>query len=336
VTSTGALIRGASAAFAAALALALAAPALAASVFTVTITTPNLGTIISGASGDTVFHIDSNTGNVTVTSGTGVRTGTGFGRSQVSIKCTGGGGDCGKQIDIQLTPIGATGRARPISTIIFTMGSAVLKGTPNFNGGSPKFVIDKIPSGQTKTFFVGGDLGIAGDNSGLPTGVAVSNFMLQLAESPADATTGPSSTGGFQATVIRGLSVAKASDLSFGSVGKPASGSGTVAVDASTGARTVSNGMVAVPTPTPTRALFNVTGEGGQLISVTVPATFQLSGPQAITVTTTNSAGPNPAISGALGSGGTFAFGVGGSAPIGASTPDGSYTGSFTVTVAYN
>ena len=77
----GVLARKACAALAAALALGLAAPALAASVFTVTITSPNLGTFISGASGDSLFHIDSNTGAVTQTSGTAIRTTSGPGRA---------------------------------------------------------------------------------------------------------------------------------------------------------------------------------------------------------------------------------------------------------------
>src|ERR1051326_2762354 len=95
----------ASAAVVAAGGLAWAAPAPAASSYTVTITSPNLGTIISGASGDTLFHLDTNTGNVTVTSGTGVRTGVGAGRSQVTIACTGANGDCNKTLNIQLSPV---------------------------------------------------------------------------------------------------------------------------------------------------------------------------------------------------------------------------------------
>ena len=55
-----------------------------------------------------------------------------------------------------------------------------------------------------------------------------------------------------------------------------------------------------------------------------------------LTVTTTNSASASPVLSGAMGSGGAYAFGVGGSTPINATTLNGSYSGNFTVTVAYN
>ena len=51
---------------------------------------------------------------------------------------------------------------------------------------------------------------------------------------------------------------------------------------------------------------------------------------------TRNNAGASPVLSGALGSSGTYAFGVGGSVSIDPSTLAGAYTGSFTVTVAYN
>jgi hypothetical protein len=329
-------LRRSLAALAAALALGLAGPAFAVSVFTVTITSPNIGTFISGATGDSAFHLDSNTGAITQTSGTAIRSGAGTGRATVSIKCTGGGGDCNKNINVEIGPTGSTGRASPIGFMILTMGTATLKGTPNFNGGSPRFTIGPIPSGQTKTFFIGGDLTIAGDDSGKPTGAAASNFFVELAEAPADATTGAPQGAAFTMTIIRGLTVSKATDLVFGTLGKPASGSGTVSIDAASGARTVSTGIDAVPTPPPSRALFNVTGEGGQLISVSVPASFSLTGPSTITVTTTNSAPASPVLSGALGSAGAFSFGVGGSAPIDASTPEGSYSGNFTVTVAYN
>jgi len=53
-------------------------------------------------------------------------------------------------------------------------------------------------------------------------------------------------------------------------------------------------------------------------------------------VTTSNSAGAAPVLSAALGSLGSFNFGVGGTIAVNSTTPNGSYTGNFTVTVAYN
>jgi hypothetical protein len=336
VTWTCAFPRRVGAALLAVGAFLCAAPALAASSYTVTVTTPDLGKITSGATGDTVFRIDSGSGNVTVVSGTGVRTGVGSARSLVTIQCTGSGnGNCNKDLNVRVGAIGSpTGRARTLTHLLATMGTAVLTSTPNGAGGALNFSIGPIGLNQSKTFWVGADLGIAGDDSGLPTGAAEADFSVWTAEVPAAPTTGPN--GGFRATVLRGLSISKTSDLVFGSVVKPTSGAGAVAIDPTSGARTLTGGVAGVANPTPTRAAFNVTGEGGQVISISVPSSFQMTGPQAITVTTTNSATGAPVLSGALGSGGSYSFGVGGSAPIASNTPDGSYTGNFTVTIAYN
>lgn len=125
--------------------------------------------------------------------------------------------------------------------------------------------------------------------------------------------------------------------MAFGRVSLPPSGSGTVTMNASTGALTTTGGIIALTSPTPTRAAFNVGGEGGQAFSVTIPATFQLTGTATpLTVTTSNSAGASPLLSASLGSQGAFTFGVGGSFTLASSTLTGDYTGSFTVTVAYN
>jgi hypothetical protein len=313
----------------------VAAPAFADSSYTVTATTPDLGRITSGATGDTVFRINSLNGNVTVISGTGVRNGSSSVRSLVTIQCTGASGDCSKDLNVRVGVIGSPiGRARTLAHILAAMGTAVLTSTPFSGNGFITFTIGPIGLNSSKTFWVGADFGVAGDDSGLPTGAAESDFSVLTSEVPAVVANGPN--GGFTATVIRGLSISKTSDLVFGTVAKPSSGSGTVAIDAVSGARTLTGGAVGLGSPTPTRAAFSVTGEGGQTISVTVPASFQMTGPQPITVTTTNSATGSLVLSGALGSAGSYAFGVGGSAPVAFNTPDGNYTGSFTVTVAYN
>jgi hypothetical protein len=95
-------------------------------------------------------------------------------------------------------------------------------------------------------------------------------------------------------------------------------------------------GGTGVDTPLPTRAAFNVTGEGGQAFSIAVPPTFQMTGPETLTVTTTSSAGASAVLSSTLGSMGSFALGVGGSLPITSTMLTGDYSGMFTVTVAYN
>ena len=88
---------------------------------------------------------------------------------------------------------------------------------------------------------------------------------------------------------------------------------------------------------TPTAAQFGVTGEGGQAVTVSVPATITMagSGPN-ITVTTSATGSGVQTLSGALGAAGTLTVRVGGSFPLTSTTASGSYSGTFTVTVAYN
>jgi hypothetical protein len=318
------------------LACGWAAPAFASSHYTVTVATPDLGAITAGSVGDTDFRIDPNSGTTTVVSGSGVRTGAGGARALVTVSCAAvQAGDCSLPVNMRVAPIGTPiGRARTVTNIQIASGTAVITSAPVTLGAAITFAIGPIGPNSQKTFWVGADLDIAGDDSGLPTGAAESDITVWAADHP----TAPiaSGNGGFRAEVIRGLSIGKTSDLVFGSVVKPPSGSGAVVIDPASGARTLSGGVVGIATPPPTRATFSVTGEGGQAISVTVPASFQMTGPQVITVTTTHSVTGAAVLSGVLGAQGSYAFGVGGSAPITSVTPDGSYTGAFTVTVAYN
>ncbi|MGZ6037633.1 MAG: DUF4402 domain-containing protein [Phenylobacterium sp.] len=296
-------------------------------------TNADLGRVTSAASGDTVFRIDPTTGNVTITNAGGAtRASNGTTRAMVTISCTGVAGDCNKILNIQLSTAGApAGRGRALGRITFTMGTAVLAGGPGLPG-SGAFSIAAIGLNSSKTFFVGADFGIAGDDSGLSTGIAEADFSVAASEA-ANPSGGP--TGRFLATVLRQLSLTKTQDLVFGVVSTPTSGNGTVTIDPATGVRTTV-GAMGFGTPTPSQALFSVTGEGGQALSVTIPSSFTMSGPQSMTVTTSNSAGATPALNGVLGSQGNFSFGVGGSIPVNSTTPNGSYTGNFTVMVAYN
>ena len=314
---------------------AVAGAARATPNYTVQVTTSaDLGRVTSAASGDTIFRVDPTTGAVTITNAGGaVRATNGSTRAMVTIGCTGATGDCSKNINVQLTSAGGPlGRARALTRLTFTMGTAVLAGGPGLPG-SGAFTIGPIGLNASKTFFVGADFGIAGDDSGLSTGPAEADFSVFTAEAPASPTSGPN--GRFLATVLRQLSISKTQDLVFGVVSTPTAGNGTVTIDPASGVRTTV-GAVGFGTPTPTQATFAVTGEGGQAFSVTIPATFQMTGPQAMTVTTSNSAGATPLLSGALGSQGNFNFGVGGQIAVNSTTPIGSYTGNFTVTVAYN
>ena len=314
-------------------ALLSSASADAGGAYTVSVK-PNvaLGNMTSGSTGDTLFRIDPASGSVTLISGTGNRSSNAPARAVVTISCAAfQATDCNKDVIVKLGPVGSTiGRGRSLTNIQFAMGTAVLTGS----SGPLTFTIGPIGPNSSQTVYVGADFGIGGDDSGLATGLAESDFFAWAAETPTQPTTG--SIGRIQAQVFRGLAITKTSDLVFGSVSRPPAGSGSVTIDPATGARTTAGSVVGFALPAPSRAVFNVTGEGGQAFSISVPATISMSGPQSMLVTTTNSASASPVLSGAIGAQGAYAFGVGGAAPINASTQIGAYTGSFTVTVSYN
>lgn len=305
--------------------------AQAASVYTVTVSPADLGVVTSAASGDTDFRIDPTAGAVTIISGSATRSNNGSTRAMVTVACAPQvAGDCTRNVNVRLTAAGSPlGRARALTRITFVMGTAQLAGGPG-PPGQAVFTIAPVGPNSSVNFFVGADFAIAGDDSGLSTGAAESDFNVAVSEG----TPTSGGTGRFLATVIRSIAVTKTSDLSFGQVERPVSGSGSVTVDPATGARSFVN-TVGFGSPAATQATFNITGEGGQAVSVTVPATFTMTGPQTLTATTASSPA-SPVLSGSLGSQGSLILGVGATVPLSSTTPGGAYTGSFTVTVAYN
>lgn len=145
------------------------------------------------------------------------------------------------------------------------------------------------------------------------------------------------------ATVFQPIVLGKTSDLSFGTLVRPASGNGTVTIAAADGTRTLTGAGALLstgPNAAAARAAYTVTGEGGQTFSITVPANFNMtrvSGSEIIQVTLASTA-TTATLNSVLGSptAGTASFGVGGSIPITNGTAGGAYTGTFSVTVAYN
>ncbi len=141
-------------------------------------------------------------------------------------------------------------------------------------------------------------------------------------------------------SIIRPLAITKDADLRFGTIVRPSTGSGTVTVSTA-GARSVAGGVAELSSgDAPQASQFTVTGEGGQSISVTIPATFTMSnGGDTLTVTTSNNLtglAASQSLNNALGSSGSLIFKVGGSVPIAATSVSGAYTGTFTVSAAYN
>jgi hypothetical protein len=170
--------------------------------------------------------------------------------------------------------------------------------------------------------------------------IAAAAALLTVAIAAPAMAQSASTTGSGSITVIRPLTITKNADLHFGTVVRPATGSGSVTVSAA-GARSVAGGVVGLSSgDTPQAAQFTVDGEGGQSISVTIPGTFSIAnGSDTLTVTTSNNLSGSAAaqtLSNALGSAGSLVFKVGGSVPVLSTSPTGVYTGTFTVSAAYN
>jgi len=163
-------------------------------------------------------------------------------------------------------------------------------------------------------------------------------LLIGLAATPVLAATGVATTGHATITILRVLSITEtntaAGGLNFGTVVQgTATGSVTVANNS---AVTYNNGTDApASSVTPSAGAFLITGEGGQLVAITVPATASIG---TLTATLTNDI-TSPAstqLSGAIGSQGSFPFHVGGTIPVAVGGPTGTLTGTYSVSVDYN
>lgn len=297
----------------------------------------NLGNVVSAAVGNTVFTVNPATGAVTRTSGNGARLSSGTARSMVTVSC-GNANICNtRNAAIRLGSVGlSVGRVLLPTRLTVAAGTATIVSGPT--GTNPvDFVIGPIGKNSTKTFYVGGDYPIAGDNSGLPTGPGGSGFYVYISQ--AHNTPKKGWSGGLMiANVFRPLTVGLTSNLSFGTVMRPSVGAGMVMLDPMDGQRTITGtGAAAMNMAAATRANYVVTGEGGQTVSIIVPPTFQMTGPGApLTVTTMSSANGTEVLNAAGNGPGTLNFMVGGSFPIDANTEPGNYSGAFVVVVQYN
>ncbi|SFJ86601.1 DUF4402 domain-containing protein [Caulobacter sp. UNC279MFTsu5.1] len=170
---------------------------------------------------------------------------------------------------------------------------------------------------------------------------ATAALALTALAVPAFAQSTASASGSGTATIIRGLSVTNNANLAFGTIVRPSTGSNSVVVSTA-GARSITGGgdAVALGSTSSSAAQFTVAGEGGQSISVGVPASFSIvNGANSLLVTTSNDmvgSASAQLLSGSLGGSGSLVVNVGGSFPVATSTATGTYTGSFTVSSNYN
>ena len=145
---------------------------------------------------------------------------------------------------------------------------------------------------------------------------------LGVGTSAASATT---ATATASAVILRPITVTKTADLNYARIVTGAAASTVIVTPA--GARTCGVGLTCLGTTT--AAAFSVVGTIGSVTTVTVPATVTLtSGANNMTSTLVSSAAT-------LTLAAANSFSVGGVLAVGASQPDGAYTGTFTVTVDY-
>jgi hypothetical protein len=304
------------------------------------ITTTDLGNIASAPTGGSIFQADPATGTVTRTSGSAVRLTAGSARSLVTVGCVGALLCPLTTVAIAITQTGTpTNRAGALQNFTVSTSGATasyaLLGSPG-TGNSINFTINAVPHNGTRTFWVGFDFPLSGDNGGSNSGISTANFAVTA--STILGTQGGTLAGTATANVFRALSLTNQANLAFGRISRPRTGSGTVSLAATTGVvTTTGNGVVKLGSPVSSAAAFVASGEGGQSFSVSVPATFNLTnGANTIPVTLTPNVSGNQTLSGSLGSAGTLNIVVGGNFGLTSTTALGAYTGSFAVTVAYN
>lgn len=315
-------------------ALTLQVPAWA-QTFTVSPITsgnPNFGNIAAAATGTTYFSISPD--GVITTSGAngGPITPSTTSVSTVTITCTGNTNQClnGTANVLVKANTATTGRALAITGFSVKDGTGHVGNVTVNPDGSITFPFTGHTAGAGKTFIVGVTMPIQGDTTTTAT-TATAGWGVGVAKAPTIPTT-TSRTVSATATVRKALSLSKTSDLAFGTIRAPNSGTGTVIISTA-GARSIGSGTPYLfPTPSFSAANYNAAGQSGAAVTVSVPASVTLtSGSNTLTATL------SPSVSGAQTlNGGALNIKVGGTLTIPSGQAGGNYDGIFTVTVTYN
>jgi hypothetical protein len=172
-------------------------------------------------------------------------------------------------------------------------------------------------------------------------------FGLVASATGAMAQSSATGTGTATANVIRPITITAARDLAFGNVAPGAAVGTLVVAGTAAGAQSVTGGVTQPGSQkgTVTSAQFTVAGEGSFTYTLTIPvAPVTISDgaptPNTMTVGTftadVSTVAGSGLLSGAAGAAGSQTVSVGGTLNVGANQAAGSYTGSFSVTVAYN
>lgn len=298
---------------------------------------PDFGNVTAAIVGDTDFRVSSG-GTISVAAGAGKPEAVSTANT-ITLTCSGGGNNknpCNqKNVYVRIIPTTMlVGRARAVKNITVEMDTAIQVSPPSPDGSGTKFTIGPIGRNSSKSFRVGMDLPIAGGFG--TSGAASASYQVQAGFAPSYTA---SANGAARATTRNGVQLVKDSNLSFGTILPLGGQTGTVSVDPSSGDWSTSNPTgILLRGGTPTAAAYTITGEGGQLISVTVPSTFQMTRSSGgdLTVSTTKTVSGSITLSNSSGQSGNATFGVGGSFSIPGNIGGGTYRGSFTVIINWS
>jgi len=146
-------------------------------------------------------------------------------------------------------------------------------------------------------------------------------------------------TGIVRTILYRPISITKNTNLIFGQVKRPPSGTGHVIVSpASPASRSTDGGVSLITDTSVSAAKFTTSGEGAASITVSIPGSITLYGSRggSMTLVPSGAGTGSTSLSGSAGSAGTKVSYVGGSLEIESNDPTGNYTGTMTVTSTYN
>lgn len=168
----------------------------------------------------------------------------------------------------------------------------------------------------------------------LRTCITAAALAASAFAAPAAAQVYPDQQATGEALILVPLSLVKIDDLDFGTViTSPLSG--TVTINATTGARSVAGGVTGLASALGNRARFAGAGSPNQqvIVVVTPPAALQnLNGDQLPVLALTLEGSPIKTIDPITRA---FSFGVGGIIMVNANQPEGDYSANFDVTAVY-
>jgi hypothetical protein len=161
-------------------------------------------------------------------------------------------------------------------------------------------------------------------------------MAVAAAAVPAPAAAAQTASSDSRALLLLPLQLTKIDDLDFGTVVTSTS-SGTVALNANTGARSFAGGVTGVAAAPGQRAQFGGAGTAGQQVVIVVVPPSQLTNSNGdkvdvLALTIDNNGNPFRTVDPVTK---TFYVNVGGILNIGANQPDGLYSATFQVTANY-